>query len=129
MDMDVQTAYATYFPIIREKCRRMLRDPRSNTLIALGEHGALVRSDDRGATWVSVDSGTDVELRKGLIEPGTGYLVIVGQQGTVLRSVNGGKSWSTIPSHTRRHFRSAVFNPRNGDLIAVGERIVHFTSN
>jgi RNA polymerase sigma-70 factor, ECF subfamily len=58
VDMDVQAAYATYFPIIREKCRRMLRDPdeaqdvAQETFIRLWQ--ARLRDEDprRVTAWV-----------------------------------------------------------------------------
>ncbi len=62
---------------------------------AFGEYGSIVRSTDDGVIWQPIDSGTDAELRKGLLEPDSGDLVIVGQQGTILRSADAGQDLAT----------------------------------
>jgi photosystem II stability/assembly factor-like uncharacterized protein len=111
----------------------MMTDPKSGALIAFGGHGsgfpskfpsALLRSEDAGVTWQVLATGTNGELRAGLIEPGSNNMVIVGQKGVILRSEDSGKTWQTLPSHTSQHFRDAAFDPDNGTLVAVGERIV-----
>jgi hypothetical protein len=41
-------------------------------------------------------SGTDTELRAGILEPSTGHL-LVGQHGILLRSSDAGRSWQSAP--------------------------------
>ena len=38
--------------------RLMMRDPRSGALLCFGTHGTILRSQDRGLTWLLVPSGT-----------------------------------------------------------------------
>jgi photosystem II stability/assembly factor-like uncharacterized protein len=78
----------------------------ARALVAVGERGAAVRSDDGGATWREVDTGVRVALN-GVCESG-GAWIAVGEGGTVLRGAGAG--WT------------AVTHPPAGDLDGVACR-------
>jgi len=63
---------------------------------AVGAGGVILRSTDRGATWISVTSPTINDLNSVFMRTyGVGYAV--GASGTFLRTTDGGVSW-TAPS-------------------------------
>lgn len=67
-----------------------------NTAWAVGDDGALARSDDGGATWSQVDSGTDENLYA--VHFGdAAHGAAVGRRGTVLVTSDGGATWTARP--------------------------------
>jgi len=75
---------------------------------AVGEHGAVVRSTDGGATWSSADAGTSDLAAVDFTSAALG--VAVGENGAVLRTADGGATWA----------RAKV--PRRADLSDVTMR-------
>jgi len=69
-----------------------------DALLVFGLQGQLHRSDDFGAQWRALDSGTGMTLNGGSVSA-DGQLVIVGAVGTVLHSSDGGLSFimHTLP--------------------------------
>lgn len=64
-----------------------------NIVLAVGERGAVVRSDDSGRSWSTVHSPTEATLTGiNFADATTGW--IVGHDATVLKSSDGGASWS-----------------------------------
>jgi len=57
----------------------------------VGEDGALLRSDDGGASWTLVDVGTTAHLRA--VAVAGSAIWVVGDDGTILRSTDGGTTW------------------------------------
>jgi hypothetical protein len=53
-----------------------------NDLFAIGSRGSLLRSDENGAAWTRVETGTDADLNDMFIGPWPAY--IVGSTGTIL---------------------------------------------
>lgn len=57
-DLDVEQAYRRYFPVIREKCSRMLRDPAEaqdvaqETFTRLWSERGSLRAPDGVASWI-----------------------------------------------------------------------------
>jgi len=74
-----------------------------NRLIAVGERGVILLSDDNGATWRRVESGMDVTLT-GLWSVDLQQIWAVGHEGTLLRSEDAGEHWTPVLQ------RSAVAN-------------------
>ncbi|MFJ5297107.1 WD40/YVTN/BNR-like repeat-containing protein [Pseudomonas sp. NPDC088368] len=64
-------------------------------LIAVGERGVILLSDDDGANWRQVDSGNDVTLT-GLTALDPQHIWVVGHEGTLLRSDDGGEHWAPV---------------------------------
>jgi photosystem II stability/assembly factor-like uncharacterized protein len=69
---------------------------KSNTgaLLAVGSSGTIMRSQDDGASWYSINSGVATNLRRIDQAPEGGRLWIVGNTGTVLTSVDDGRTWT-----------------------------------
>jgi photosystem II stability/assembly factor-like uncharacterized protein len=64
-----------------------------NRLVAVGEHGWILLSDDNGLTWRQAPSPTSVTLTHVMfITPTTGWAL--GQMGAVLHTENAGQSWT-----------------------------------
>ena len=64
-------------------------------LVAVGEHGYVLRSDDAGRTWRQAASPTSVTLvRVCFANAEEGWAV--GHMGVVLRSTDGGSSWQMV---------------------------------
>jgi photosystem II stability/assembly factor-like uncharacterized protein len=62
-------------------------------LVAVGEHGWILLSDDNGHTWRQAASPTSVTLTHVMfITPTTGWAL--GQMGAVLHTENAGQTWS-----------------------------------
>lgn len=59
------------------------------------EAGNLYRSDDRGATWVALDTGYEGSFFSALPVPGNGLLAF-GLRGSMFRSDDDGKSWRRV---------------------------------
>jgi photosystem II stability/assembly factor-like uncharacterized protein len=75
----------------------------SNDLIgmAVGEDGTIIRTTDRGLSWIRKKSQTLNDLMNVfLIDENN--CVVIGYNGTILRSTNGGESWTSQPSSTNQ---------------------------
>jgi photosystem II stability/assembly factor-like uncharacterized protein len=73
----------------------------TNLCVAVGDHGSAFRSIDGGATWSSLNSGTD-EFLNAVSCSSTSACVAVGSSGTVIRSGDGGQTWSSSSSGTTK---------------------------
>jgi photosystem II stability/assembly factor-like uncharacterized protein len=79
--------------------------PQGNTLnnvvfigargVAVGEFGTVLRSDDGGASWIGLASGTKSSLS--LVQEVDPNTIIVGGGCTVRESVNAGESFARLP--------------------------------
>jgi photosystem II stability/assembly factor-like uncharacterized protein len=64
---------------------------KSNVLLAVGEGGAIERSETSGSSWNSISSPTTKDLHA--IWGSGSTTIAVGEEGTILRSTDGGVSW------------------------------------
>jgi photosystem II stability/assembly factor-like uncharacterized protein len=78
------------------------------TAIAAGGAGIVVRTENGGAAWNLVSSGT-TEVIKDMffLDDSRGW--IVGENGTALASTDGGLSWSPLTVPVTQHLREVVF--------------------
>jgi photosystem II stability/assembly factor-like uncharacterized protein len=65
-----------------------------NRLVAVGEHGAIIYSDDNGERWVQAKVPVNVALNcVAFATPEIGWAA--GHYGIILNTVDGGRSWQT----------------------------------
>ncbi|MEZ4391722.1 MAG: hypothetical protein R3A48_11545 [Polyangiales bacterium] len=86
--------------------------------IAAGQGGALLRSDDGGARWRRVESGTQRTLTA-VWGSGRDDLYAVGAGGVILVSADGGAGWTVLPRSTSDDLR-AVRGRGRRDVYVVG---------
>ena len=85
--------------------------------IAVGEHGAVFRSDDRGKTWTSLKCGFDVSLRSvcfltdqiGWVAGGDVTPFSAADGGVLLSTRDGGRTWQRLGSETYPALRYVKF--------------------
>lgn len=99
----------------------------SNTGIAVGMNGKIIRTTDAGSTWISVASGTANALFS-LDFPDNMTGFTGGQTGTVLRTLNGGGSWSPRTGCGININSIAFFNINIG-ITAGGGTLMCFTTD
>ena len=86
--------------------------------VAVGPGGATLRSDDGGARWRRVESGTQRTLTA-VGGSGADDLYAVGTGGTVLVSGDGGARWTVLPRSGEDDLRAVASRGRR-DVYAVG---------
>jgi photosystem II stability/assembly factor-like uncharacterized protein len=91
-----------------------------NRLVAVGDRGVVLLSDDNGASWRRVDSGTDELLTAVLFtSPDEGWAV--GQDSTILHTADSGLHWSaqfSAAGNDQALFSVASLGPNH--LVATG---------
>jgi len=97
---------------------RITRGP-GGTLYVAGEHGTLLRSSDRGATWDRIDSPYNGSFY-GILPLDAHTLVAYGLRGRIYRSADDGASWVIVPSELRGLFATAA-RAKNGALVFAGQ--------
>jgi photosystem II stability/assembly factor-like uncharacterized protein len=129
--MSVQAAAPDAAPTARPHVSLMLGIARmGDRLVAVGERGSILLSDDSGKTWLSVPSGTHATLNSiRVIGPNTAY--VVGWDGTILRSDDAGKSW--VNEHEDPSSDNGLFTvvglPDGGALAAGAYGLVYETTD
>jgi photosystem II stability/assembly factor-like uncharacterized protein len=85
--------FAIRFLIVGLLFHMVALSARAVTLVAVGGYGAILRSEDSGLHWTSVNSHTTNHLRSvSFINSNEGWAV--GWNSTMLHTVDGGKTWS-----------------------------------
>ncbi|MCH7879201.1 MAG: hypothetical protein IH914_07805 [candidate division Zixibacteria bacterium] len=91
----------------------------ANTGTAVGTGGAILRTTDGGANWVSQTSGTTEWLR-GVSFSDANAGTAVGLAGTILRTTDGGANWVSQTSGTSQNLLGVSFSDANTGT-AVGD--------
>ena len=91
------------------------------TVLAAGESGVILRTDDSGATWRKLNSGEWATLYGiGYPTGPEGPAFVAGSSGVVRRSTDGGATWEKVETGTEQHlFRAAS---SRGRIFVVGRR-------
>jgi len=92
---------------------------RGDRVAAAGYLGALLVSNDGGATWSAPATGTDEPLFDVALGPGD-ELWAVGRNGVVLHSEDAGRSLVRRPTPFRRHLFGALA-PDAGSVLVAGD--------
>ena len=80
-------------------------------LIAVGERGVIVRSEDQGNSWQQIPSPVDVTLTAiTFVDANVGWAV--GHESTILKTVDGGDHWQIVryKPEEERFYLNVVFN-------------------
>ena len=71
-------------------------------VLAVGERGTILRSDDSGGTFGPVSGEIGVSFRFGLrLGPVPGSVFALGREGTIARSTDGGNRWRALSTGSR----------------------------
>jgi photosystem II stability/assembly factor-like uncharacterized protein len=96
-------------------------------LVAVGERGVILISDDSGGTWSQIPVPTSVTLTRVMfVTPEAGWAV--GHFGTVLRTSDGGRTWvrkldgRKAAEITLRHFQEKLARS-DGDRVSIARQI------
>ncbi|HEQ70943.1 MAG TPA: hypothetical protein ENN69_00500 [Spirochaetia bacterium] len=93
--------------------------PANERFLVVGDSGTILVSDDSGATFQAVTSGTTATLR-GAAADADGHCVAVGAGGTVLYSADSGDTWHAGSCATTNTI-DRVICYGSGKFVAVGE--------
>ncbi len=110
--------------------REVIALPDSRTLVASGELGGVLRSEDGGSSWSEVtigypDQNTPPNLRALVFDPTNGVLAAAGPPGTIVRSATAGQSWQIVhwtPLATQEAFPWLLVDPARARMIAIEAR-------
>jgi len=97
-------------------------------LVAVGDRGVIVFSDDRGASWIQADSVPTQALLTGVCFIDARRGVAVGHDEVVITTADGGRTWQ------RTHYAPQAQRPLldvwcgGGQVIAVGAYSTYLTS-
>ena len=91
--------------------------PSGKLGLIVGENGTIVRSDDGGATWKKVESGTTKNLMK-VFPVDDQNAVAVGADSTILRTTDGGNTWQSEKSPVLITLFDVTFVDKNTGWIA-----------
>lgn len=87
-------------------------------LFVAGEAGAILRSEDNGATWRLIQTNNKGSFWTGLALR-DGSLLMAGLRGHLYRSVDRGLNWKEIPSGTQQSLTAIIQHP-DGSVHVVG---------
>ncbi|MBN1633528.1 MAG: T9SS type A sorting domain-containing protein [Ignavibacteria bacterium] len=90
----------------------------TNTLMAAGSNGIIIKSINGGLNWVQQQSGTTNSLRK-IYQVSPNEFWISGDNGTMLHTTNGGTNWILQTVNSASNINSLTFTS-NTKGIAVG---------
>ena len=82
---------------------------RGSTIWAVGHGGTMVRTTDRGKTWVRITGGTSAQFRSvtGVHDEAIGWAV--GGDGSLMRTHDAGQSWTPHTTDVRDALTSIAF--------------------
>ncbi|RXT04487.1 LamG-like jellyroll fold domain-containing protein [Ammoniphilus sp. CFH 90114] len=95
----------------------------NNMFVAVGRHGSIITSTDKGVNWIQRASGISGDLFG--VTYGDGKFVAVGSWGTLLTSIDG-ITWSERNSETTRYLTRITY--ANGIFVAGGYGGILLTS-
>jgi photosystem II stability/assembly factor-like uncharacterized protein len=91
----------------------------TGTLYIAGEHGTLLRSTDRGVSWMPIHAPYDGSFY-GILPLGPKLLLAYGLRGRIYRSEDDGDSWQLVPNEQRVLLATAV-RLRDGTIVVAGQ--------
>jgi len=87
-------------------------------VLIVAEAGAILRSEDSGATWQMVQTDNRGSFWTGLALT-DGTLLVAGMRGHIYRSADRGLSWKEVPSNTQQSLTGLV-QDKDGTVLVAG---------
>jgi len=101
---------------------RVAADAAGKVLIAVGERGTMLRSEDAGRRWQSISlPAPEFDLKAVIHHAPSGAWIAAGTRGTMLRSADGGKTWASLPNELNLTLETLFVEPASGALLIGGE--------
>lgn len=101
--------------------------PTSEVGYAVGFQGIVVKTENAGSSWNTIQSGTAVTLNGvSFAEPDYGFAV--GEGGTILRTVNGGANWENQTGVVAVNLRGVDFLTRDAGFVVGDGGTILFTA-
>jgi photosystem II stability/assembly factor-like uncharacterized protein len=101
---------------------RIAADARGKVLIAVGEHGVIIRSEDAGRHWSSASvPDTKFDLRTVVHHPASGTWIAAGTQGAILRSLDSGRTWTALDHELNVTFQTLFLEPSSNAVLIGGD--------
>jgi photosystem II stability/assembly factor-like uncharacterized protein len=95
--------------------------PNSDVMIAVGQNGIVLRSEDRGLRWKQIDEApTNLNIYSVVAVPNRDVLIAVGDRGAVLRSDDKGAHWNRIENGSTDALYAVVALENTDLLVSVG---------
>jgi len=98
-----------------------------DTFVAVGYNGLILRTEDAGASWEDVESGTGWTLNQVSFVGDNGWAV--GHNGAVISSRDGGKTWATQTADTEKTLMAVSFVDENHGWACGDESTWMWTDN
>lgn len=86
-------------------------------LFAAAEKGMVLRSDDRGRSWIYLSTGYKGSFWTGL-SPSDGTLLAAGLRGSLYRSTDDGRTWTQVDTQSKSSI--TTLGRIGGDIVGVG---------
>lgn len=100
---------------------RVASNSDGSVLIAVGERGVVLRSQDGGRSWAPARNSDDADLRTASFHAPSGAWIAAGTRGRVLRSTDGGKRWTALPSPLATDLQTLFLDPNTQRLLVGGD--------
>jgi photosystem II stability/assembly factor-like uncharacterized protein len=116
-------SWETYQGLTFQNFLRDLECPDRNTCYACGDIGKIVKTSNRGSTWIEQDVLINNDLTTlYFIDPENGFAG--GRQGALIKTVNGGKNWEILNSGLRAPIMGIrFFNVNHGYIVSSAGEI------
>ncbi|MBI5218243.1 MAG: hypothetical protein HY958_04865, partial [Bacteroidia bacterium] len=89
----------------------------SNTGIAVGNEGTIIKTTDGGATWRIIETKKNYDLYD-VCFPATNTGYAAGSAGTILKTSDKGDTWTALPGIPGEYLKSVFFTNENSGFVS-----------
>ena len=100
----------------------------NNTIIACGLYGIIIKSNDNGNTWSSLNTGANNSFYS-MSFPSFAIGFVVGKSGVINKTTDGGNTWSLQNSGTNMNLNSVFFTDINTGYVVGDSGVILKTIN
>lgn len=119
LSSDGGKTFATPIPNFTGTLRYGAAGCTPNSVLVLGDHGALLHSTNDGKTYIPIASNVATTLRYFVCEPNSNRIWIVGDHGTLLRSDDAALSFRRLAIPTDENLFTLGFSD-DGNVLYIG---------